>query len=150
MAMASGSFTKAPTIRCRARPPRPKSPRRTDQSTNPSDCHPRLAPERRSVMRMRTRGRVLAAEHKATADMAGYGSSSYARMSVCRTLTRVIGSIFPLREAVADNFHCSHCSVAQARVAGDLPAHALAFAPKHVAYALQFKNHPVDFFDRGT
>ena len=82
-------------------------------------------------MRMRKRGRVLAAEHKATADMAGDGSSSYARISVCRTLTRVIGSIFPLREAVADNFHCSHCSVAQARVAGDLPAHALAFAPKH-------------------
>ena len=30
METAFGSFMKAPTIRCRARPPRPKSPRRTD------------------------------------------------------------------------------------------------------------------------
>ena len=29
-AMGSGSFTKAPIIRCRARPPRPKSPPPTD------------------------------------------------------------------------------------------------------------------------
>src|SRR4249919_276526 len=111
---------------------------------------PSARAERRSVYAYAETGSGWRLKYKATASMAGGGSCSYARILLCRTLTRIIGSIFPLREAVADNLHCSHCSVAQARVAGDLPANALAFAPKHVAYTLQFKDHSVDFFDRGT
>ena len=60
--------------RCRARPPRPKSPRRADQSTSPSDCHAPLA--RRGAAFMRMRGSGWRLKHKATADMAGDGSLS--------------------------------------------------------------------------
>ena len=68
--------------------------------------------------------------------------------SARRALAGIVRRTFPLHQTVADNFHRGHCCVAQACVAGDLPADALAFIAKHVAYALEFKNDPVDFFHR--
>src|SRR6476661_6715753 len=62
-----------------------------------------------------------------------------------RRLVRIPGSIFPLREAVTDNFHGRHRSVTQTGIAGNLAADPLAFATQHLANALQFEDDSVDF-----
>lgn len=61
-------------------------------------------------------------------------------------LARIFGSIFPLCEAVTDNFHCSHSGVTQTGIARNFPANPFTFATKHLAYGLQFKDDSVDFF----
>src|SRR5262245_5611583 len=63
-----------------------------------------------------------------------------------RRLARIPGSIFPLREAVTNNFHGRHRSLTETSIAGNFPADPLAFAPQHLANALQFEDDSVDFF----
>src|ERR1017187_7959913 len=66
-------------------------------------------------------------------------------MSAHRTRTRLIRRVFPLMDAVGDDFHRRYCRVAQAGVTGDLTADAFALVAHHVAHAFQLANDPVDF-----